>query len=112
MREGVAFMPPGVTRVSLAVSGPLLFFCISCGTRPAPVATTPAGTPLGDVGGDSSVIQHHNSPARRGVYIEPSLTRAAAATIVRDNTFAGSLQGNVYAQPLFVANGPGGTGIF
>jgi hypothetical protein len=32
--------------------------------------------------------------------------------MVRDNSFAGGLAGDVYAQPLFVANGPGGTGIF
>jgi hypothetical protein len=32
--------------------------------------------------------------------------------MVRDGSFSGVVQGNVYAQPLYVANGPGGTGVF
>jgi hypothetical protein len=107
-------MPTWAMRSFLGVSGLLLLLLpTSCGTGAAPGATpTGTGTPLGGVGGDSSVIQHHNSPGRRGVYIEPSLTRAAAATMGRDSSFVGGVQGDVYAQPLFLANGPGGTGIF
>jgi len=54
-----------------------------------------------------SVLQHHNTADRRGVYVIPRLTKAAAATLVLDSTFAPRVDGNVYAQPLYVA-GTGG----
>src|SRR5262245_59584139 len=68
-----------------------------------------AGT-LGAVGGGppGSVLQHHNSATRDGVYIDPALTRAAAARLHRDTTFRVVLAGPTYAQPLFWASaGPG-----
>jgi outer membrane protein assembly factor BamB len=40
------------------------------------------------------------------------MTTSAAATMHRDTTFDGTVQGNVYAQPLYVEDGPGGKGAF
>ena len=70
-----------------------------------------AGT-IGAAGGGApgSVLQHHNRATRDGVYVEPALTRAAAARLHRDATFRVALAGPTYAQPLFwAAAGPGGT---
>jgi putative pyrroloquinoline-quinone binding quinoprotein len=52
---------------------------------------------------ETSVLQHHNSPARDGLYVEPALTRAAAARLHRDPAFHAAIAGPVYAQPLFWA---------
>jgi len=63
----------------------------------------------GGIGGNASVLEHHNGPRRDGLYVDPTLTKASAASFHRDPTFAaGSLSGAVYAQPLFFAGGPGG----
>src|SRR5207237_7972597 len=41
------------------------------------------------------------------------IRKAAAATLHRDTTMAPTvIQGAVYAQPLYVQNGPGGKGVF
>jgi len=63
------------------------------------------GTPV-------DVLQHHLHPTRDGLYVDPLMTQAAAATIQRDLSFNASLPGPVYAQPLYVNNGPGGTAAF
>jgi hypothetical protein len=56
---------------------------------------------------------HHKNPSRDGVYTEPALTKAAAAGLTKDTTFVGTLSNTdqVYAQPLFVDGGPGGTDL-
>lgn len=51
----------------------------------------------------ASVLQHHNGPARDGLYVEPTLTRAAAARLHRDPAFRAPIRGPVYAQPLYWA---------
>jgi hypothetical protein len=48
-----------------------------------------------------NVVTYHNSPDRHGVYTTPGLTLAAAATMHPDASFHGSVDGHVYAQPLF-----------
>jgi outer membrane protein assembly factor BamB len=51
-----------------------------------------------------SVLQHHNHASRDGVYIDPLLTKAAAAGLHMDTTFAGAtISGPTYAQPLYLA---------
>jgi outer membrane protein assembly factor BamB len=56
-----------------------------------------------------SVLMHHKDLARTGVYTQPALTQAAVATLHKDTTFtATGVQGDVYAQPLFVDGGAGG----
>jgi len=54
-----------------------------------------------------SVLMHHKNPNRDGVYVQPALTRAAAAGLTRDTTFNPTFTGAVFAQPLFV-DGLGG----
>jgi outer membrane protein assembly factor BamB len=60
-----------------------------------------SGTTLPPALGDS-VLMHHKNPSRDGVYVQPSLTKAAAATLTKDASFTATFQGHVYAQPLFV----------
>jgi outer membrane protein assembly factor BamB len=62
--------------------------------------------PLGLLAAD--VLQHHLHGTRDGLYIDPLITRDAAATLHRDLTFRSPLPGPIYAQPLYVSNGPSG----
>jgi hypothetical protein len=52
-----------------------------------------------------SVTQYHNSAKRDGMYIDATFTRAAAAKLHVDTTFAPKVSGPVYAQPLFFDGG-------
>jgi len=73
------------------------------------LSMTAVGT-LRATGGDgpASVLQHHHGATREGLYVEPALTRAAAARLHRDPAFRVPLAGPTYAQPLFwAASGPG-----
>jgi hypothetical protein len=58
--------------------------------------------------GAVNVTQHHNHASRDGLYIEPAFTPAAAANLKRDTNFSGAVTGNIYAQPLYIEDGPGG----
>ena len=55
-----------------------------------------------------NVTQHHNHASRDGLYIDPGFTQSAAANVTRDTNFSGTIVGNVYAQPLYIEDGPGG----
>jgi hypothetical protein len=66
----------------------------------------------GTVSSGPSVLQHHMNPTRDGVYTDASMTKAFAATLKLSTTFAPTITGNVYAQPLYVTNGPGGNEAF
>ena len=55
----------------------------------------------------ASVLERNNSPGRTGVFVQPTLTKARAATMVLDRTFDGTVSGNVFASPLFVDGTPG-----
>jgi hypothetical protein len=68
----------------------------------------------GEAGSDAydfSVYQARKDNARSGVYIEPTFTKNAAATMHRTNVM-GMLSTRVVAQPLYVENGPGGAPMF
>lgn len=53
-----------------------------------------------------SVLMNHKSLSRDGLYIEPALTKTAAAGLHKLATFtSATLAGAVYAQPLFVDGG-------
>src|SRR6266481_2320022 len=58
------------------------------------------------------VLQHHLNGARNGLYVDPLITQRTATTTHRDKTFNAPLPGPVYAQPLYVRNGPGGKPAF
>jgi hypothetical protein len=49
-----------------------------------------------------SVVEHHNGPMRSGVYLEPTFTKSAIATLHVDPAFSAPLDGQAYAQPLFL----------
>jgi hypothetical protein len=55
-----------------------------------------------------NVTQHHNHDSRDGLYVDPAFTQNAAGSLTRDLGFDGTISGNVYAQPLYVDDGPGG----
>src|SRR5262249_10293063 len=53
-------------------------------------------------------LTHHRNPSRDGVYVQPAITKAAAATMHVDPTFQAQTDGATYAQPLYVDGGEGG----
>ena len=55
-----------------------------------------------------NVTQFHNHDSRDGLYIDSAFTPTAAANLTRDLNFDGTIVGNVYAQPLYIDDGPGG----
>jgi hypothetical protein len=54
-----------------------------------------------------NVTQFHNHDSRDGLYVDTTFTQSAAANLTRDLNFDGTIVGNVYAQPLYIENGPG-----
>jgi hypothetical protein len=63
----------------------------------------------GTVAAGDSVLMHHKNLNRDGLYVQPALTKAAAAGLHKDTTFVSPpLQGQVFAQPLFVDGGAAG----
>jgi outer membrane protein assembly factor BamB len=54
-----------------------------------------------------NVTQFHNHASRDGLYIDSVFTPRAAANLTRDTNFDGTIEGNVYAQPLYIEDGPG-----
>ena len=58
-----------------------------------------------------AVTQEQNNLSRDGLYIDSAFTLSAAASVTRDLNFNGTISGNVYAQPLYVENGPGGAAM-
>jgi hypothetical protein len=55
-----------------------------------------------------NVIQYHNHDSRDGLYIDSVFTPSAASNLTRDLNFSGTIEGDVYAQPLYIEGGPGG----
>jgi hypothetical protein len=77
------------------------------GAAPNPIGG-PVGAPPPMAEASRSVLQYHNNAKRDGMYIEPTLTRAAAATMRLDTAFAPTISGPTYAQPLFFDGGAEG----
>jgi PQQ enzyme repeat len=55
-----------------------------------------------------NVTQFHNHDSRDGLYVDSAFTPGAAANLTRDLNFDGTIVGGVYAQPLYIDDGPGG----
>jgi PQQ enzyme repeat len=55
-----------------------------------------------------NVTQFHNHDSRDGLYVDSAFTLSAAANLARDLNFDGTIVGDVYAQPLYIEDGPGG----
>jgi outer membrane protein assembly factor BamB len=63
-----------------------------------------AGSSGRDAGSLGSVLQHHNHDNRDGVYVDAVITKASAATMHIDTTFAmATYTGMMTAQPLYLA---------
>jgi outer membrane protein assembly factor BamB len=78
-----------------------LLFAAAC-TRTTGVELPPDGGPLPDGGSAPlAVLEHHAGPRRAGLYLDSSMTRAAAAALHRDASFHATFSGNLYAQPLY-----------
>src|SRR6266436_428627 len=58
--------------------------------------------------GQVNVTQFHNHDSRDGLYVDSAFTSDAAPNLTRDLNFDGTIVGNVYAQPLYVEDGPCG----
>src|SRR5436190_1990291 len=69
--------------------------------------TTGAGGSLAN----QSVFERNKNPSRDGHFVQPGLTRTAAATMVATPGFTGTFTGTMYASPLYYQNGPGGVGL-
>ena len=85
-------MKRAITHVLIVIACPVLAMLL---------AAVPAN-------GAVNVPEHHNHDSRDGLYIDPAFTLAAAANLKRDTNFNGTISGNVYAQPLYIEDGPGG----
>ena len=75
-------------------------------------STGDSGTDAGPPAFDPSVYQHHRNGTRDGLYIDPVFTQTAAKTTHVLTNFVGTVSTTVYAQPLYVVNGPSGTEAF
>jgi hypothetical protein len=60
----------------------------------------------------NSVYERNNHASRDGHFLQPTLTKAAAAKMGIDKGFAATFTGSTWASPLYLENGPGGKGIF
>jgi PQQ enzyme repeat len=58
-----------------------------------------------------NVTQHHNRYTRDGLYLDPAFTYSAVSNLTRYVNFNGAIDGNVYAQPLYLEGGPGGEAV-
>ena len=84
---------------------PLLVAC-------SPGRDTPGPPTIDQPASDPSVYQHHRNGTRDGVYVDPVFTQAAAKTTHVLAGFMGTVTTIVYAQPLYVEDGPGGAEAF
>ncbi len=114
----------------------LVLFSLGCGSSQKPAGdagmggSSPGGT-SGAKGGstgtggakatggssgsaDQSVLERNKHPSRDGVFLQPTLTKAVAATLTADTTFntGATFSGNMWASPLYLQNGPSGKGVF
>src|SRR5438552_12829086 len=80
----------------------------------APVACSgsKSGGTTGGNGSSQSVLERNNHPSRDGVFVQPKLTQAAAATLTLETSFSATFTGSMWASPLYLQNGPGGKGVF
>jgi hypothetical protein len=63
---------------------------------------------LFSVNAQVNVTQFHNHDSRDGLYIDSAFTLSVVPNLTRDLNFDGTIAGNVYAQPLYIEDGPGG----
>ena len=70
-----------------------------------------AGTIVVPTQAQVNVTMEHNHASRDGLYTDSAFTQTAAANLHRDLNFNGTIFGSVYAQPLYIENGPNGAAM-
>ena len=68
----------------------------------AAAACGDSGSSGGNGATGASVVQHHKTAARDGVFVDAAFTKTAAPGVHADPGFSATISGHVYAQPLFV----------
>jgi hypothetical protein len=71
-----------------------------------------AGAAAGAGGAPEAVLTRNGRETRDAFFIQPTLTKAAAARMAQETTFQATFAGNLYGSPLYMANGPQGHGAF
>ena len=82
----------------------------TAGTTGGAGAMGTAGAPPIDA--SQSVLTRNKHETRDGFFIQPTLTKAMAAKMANDAGFKATFQGNMWASPLYIENGPNGQGAF
>jgi outer membrane protein assembly factor BamB len=96
-----------VMRPSLLVAG---VFVVGCHSSP-PKLNGGAGRD-GATATAESVLTRNGHETRDAFFIQPTLTKAAAARFAPDANFEAPFTGVLYGAPLYMENGPGGKGAF
>ncbi|MHB1846206.1 MAG: outer membrane protein assembly factor BamB family protein [Deltaproteobacteria bacterium] len=80
------------------------------GSSTSGAATTGSGTTGGAGRFDAgvAVLEEHGDPARDGVYVDSRFTKASVSGLTLSASFSPQVVGSTYAQPLYLAAGPGG----
>lgn len=81
---------------------------MKCSIRISVLVAASLGRATFPVNAQVNVTQEHNNPSRDGVYIDAGFTPSAAANLMRDLNFDGTIVGHIYAQPLYIEGGPNG----
>jgi hypothetical protein len=81
-----------------------LLLCLTCSS------SSPSSTSKKQ--GATDVLQRSLNPTRDGHFVQPALTRANAAKLALEPSFAPTFNGDMWASPLFMQNGPAGKGAF
>jgi outer membrane protein assembly factor BamB len=60
----------------------------------------------------ASVLERNKHPSRDGHFLQPMLTKANVESFASDTDFAANFDGNMWASPLYLEDGPGDKGLF
>jgi outer membrane protein assembly factor BamB len=60
----------------------------------------------------ADVLERSGNPRRDGHFVQTFLTRVSAAQMALEPNFHPTFNGDMWASPLFMQNGPGGSGAF
>jgi hypothetical protein len=82
----------------------------TAGMAGATGAAGAAGAPPVDT--STSVLERNKHASRDGAFVQPTLTKAKAATMTMDAGFNATFTGGMWGSPLYIANGPKGKGAF
>lgn len=58
------------------------------------------------------MLERNGGPTRESHWVQPTLTKSAAAKMALEANFSATFQGSMFASPLYVEHGPGGKGAF